>query len=338
MPAEWEPHAATWIAWPHNRTDWPGKFEPIPWIYADIVRNLAMVERVEILVEDAAAEHAAVATLKASHAALESIRFHRIATNRSWVRDYGTIFVKSDARLAAVKWRFNGWAKYPDWRRDDRAGAAIAALADVPVCMPMAGPRRIVLEGGSIEVNGRGALLATEECLLSRVQQRNPGVSRRALEQAFTNYFGAPHVIWLKRGIAGDDTHGHIDDTARFVAPGTVVAGVEPDRREANHAPLRKNLQLLKKASDQDGRALRVIELPMPSPVYFRRQRLPASYANFYIANGIVLVPIFNDPNDREALDILAQVFPSRRVVPVYCRDLVLGLGTLHCMSQQQPK
>ncbi len=332
MPAEWEPHAATWLAWPHNRTDWPGKFEPIPWIYADIVRHLAAVERVEILIADAAAERVARKLLKQSHAAVENVRFHTANTNRGWIRDYGPIFVKSPKGIGAVKWRFNGWAKYSDWKHDERAGAAVPGFASVPVCAP-----GLVLEGGSIDVNGRGTLLTTRECLLSRVQQRNPGVSREQLEQLFAEYLGVRHVIWLERGIAGDDTHGHVDDTARFVAPDTVLACVETNRRDQNYAPLQKNLKLLKQARDQHGRPVRVFELPMPAPVYFNRQLLPASYANFYIANGIVLVPVFNDPNDRVALNVVADAFPSREIVPVYCRDLVLGLGTLHCMTQQQP-
>ncbi len=337
MPAEWEPHAATWLAWPHNCSDWPEKFAPIPWIYADIVRHLAAVERVEILVRDGAAEREARQLLHRSHALLDNIRFHHLATNRSWIRDYGPIFVQRARGLAAVKWRFNGWAKYPDWKLDERAGAAVAGLAEVPVAKPTIDGRLIVLEGGSIDVNGCGALLTTRECLLSRVQQRNPGITRRQLEQVFATYLGAARIVWLEGGIAGDDTHGHIDDTARFVSPDTVVACVESDRRDPKCAPLRKNLQLLKNAVGQDGRALNVVELPMPSRVYFNRQLLPASYANFYVANGIVLVPIFHDPNDRVALDILAAAFPSRQIIPIYCRDLVLGLGTLHCMTQQQP-
>lgn len=342
MPAEWEPHAATWIAWPHNRSDWPGKFEPIPWIYADIVRHLADAERVEILVNDAAAERAAREVLRRSHVSLDAVRFHRIPTNRGWVRDYGPIFVTGKAGCGVVKWSFNGWAKYNDWKKDERAGGTLVEKLGLPAWLPSAGAGkglwRMVLEGGSIDVNGHGTLLTTEECLLSRVQQRNPGVSRAQLEDAFAQFLGVKKVIWLERGIEGDDTHGHIDDTARFVAPDTVVAAVETNRRDSNYARLQENLKVLEKATDQDGRPLRVIELPMPAPVYFRGQRLPASYANFYIANGIVLVPAFNDPNDRVALNTLADLFPSRHVIPIYCRDLVLGLGTLHCMTQQQPR
>ncbi len=341
MPAEWEPHAATWLAWPHNRSDWPGKFDPIPWVYADIVRHLAAVERVEILVQDARSARAARHVLQQSCGAAaldrDNVRFHRVATDRSWIRDYGPTFVTEADGIGALKWRFNGWAKYSDWRYDERAGAAVAAIANVPFCTPTVAGHPLVLEGGSIDVNGRGTLLTTRECLLGRVQQRNPGITRRHFQRAFATYLGAPHVIWLERGIAGDDTHGHVDDIARFVSPGTVVAAVEINRRDRNYALLQKNLVVLKRATDQVGRRLNVIELPMPAPVYFNRQLLPASYANFYIANQIVLVPVFNDPNDRVALNLLAEAFPSRQIVPICCRDLVLGLGTLHCMTQQQP-
>ncbi len=362
MPAEWEPHAATWIAWPHNRTDWPKKFEPVPWIYAEIVRHLAVAERVEILVNDAAAERRVRAILASVQTPIANVRFHRFPTNRSWTRDYGPTFVRMDGvilrdgqiaaelgtddvpgpdRIGCVKWRFNGWAKYSDWKKDDLAGDAIVRRLNLRSWTPeLAGPkpRRIVLEGGAIEVNGRGTLLTTEECLLSpRIQQRNPGFSREDLERVFADYLGIRKTIWLGRGIAGDDTHGHIDDIARFVAPDTVLAAIEPDPADPNHVPLRDNLARLRAATDQDGRRLRVIELPMPAPVVFNGQRLPASYANFYLANGLVLVPTFGDPNDIIALDTFAELFPDRRIVPIYCRDLVLGLGTLHCLTQQQP-
>ena len=346
MPAEWEPHSATWIGWPHNRTDWPGKFSAIPWVYAEIVRYLARAERVEILVQNAAEESAAREILDRANALSDSVRFHRVPTNRGWTRDYGPTFLKNDARVttspvAAIKWRFNAWAKYRDWQRDDAAGQKIVRLSGVPEWQPTAllegGPLRVVLEGGSIEVNGHGTLLTTEECLLSAEQQRNPGLTRQHLEKVFADYLGIRKVLWLECGIVGDDTHGHIDDIARFVAPDAVVAAHEPNTADANHQPLQANLVRLRKATDQDGRRLKVLELPLPAPVIFRGQRLPASYANFYIANKLVLVPVFNDPNDRVALNLLADLFPDREVVGIYCRDLVWGLGAIHCMTQQQP-
>ena len=338
MPAEWEPHEATWIGWPHELTDWPGKFTPIPWVYGEIVRHLARVERVHIFVENAAAESKARAVLKKSGADLAAVDFFRLPTNRGWTRDFGPIFVKSAAgRIAMTHWAFNAWAKYDDFQKDAAVVPRMNRKLQFPIWQPEYAGRRVVLEGGSIEVNGRGTLLTTEECLLSPVQARNPGVSREEMETIFREFLGATTVLWLRNGIAGDDTHGHVDDLARFVDPGTVVTVLEQNPAEQNFAPLQENLLLLKTMKDQDGRALRIETLPMPEPVFFAGQRLPASYANFYIANRIVLVPTFNDANDRIALDTLARLFPDRQVIGIACRDLVLGLGTLHCLTQQQP-
>ena len=346
MPAEWEPHEATWLAWPHERTDWPGKFAPIPWVYADIVRHLARVERVRILVQDRAEEQQRRAAFsQKSGAELSAVEFFIAPTNRGWTRDFGAIFVKKcgpdgatpAAGVTATKWRFNAWAKYDDWRKDNAAMGRILPKLKLPVCEPQYRGRAVVLEGGSIDVNGLGTLLTTEECLLSEVQARNPGFQRADWEAVFREYLGATNVIWLGRGIAGDDTHGHVDDLARFVNPTTVVTVVEPDRADANYEPLQENLARLRKTKDQTGRPLRVETLPMPQPVYFDGQRLPASYANFYIANELVLVPTFSDPNDRAGLNTLAGLFPDREVIGIAARDLVLGLGTLHCMTQQQP-
>jgi agmatine deiminase len=338
MPAEWEPHEATWIAWPHHRADWPGKFAPIPWVYAEIVRHLHRAERVRILVNDPDAEDRARKTLSQCPIDLARVDFIRIPTDRVWTRDYGPIFVTSGSGgLGVTDWRFNAWAKYPDWQRDDAVPEQVRALLNVPAWQPHVAGRRVVLEGGSIDVDGAGLLLTTEECLLSPVQERNPGIGRADLERVLADYLGVRKVLWLGRGIAGDDTHGHIDDLARFVAPGTVVAAVEEDPQDANYEPLRENLDRLRGMTDVRGNALRVIPLPMPAPLWFRGQRLPASYANFSIANDRVLVPTFNDPRDRQALGILAEAFPDRTVVGIHAVDLVWGLGTLHCLTQQQP-
>jgi agmatine deiminase len=344
MPAEWEPHEATWLGWPHERTDWPGKFAPIPWVYAEIVRHLARVERVRILVEGKEAEHAARRILRKSGADLAAVEFFRVPTNRGWTRDSGPIFVKNAAgEIAIAHWKFNAWAKYDDYQKDAAVVTRLNARLKLPLWQPEAvwppqsSARRIVLEGGSIEVNGRGTLLTTEECLLSPVQARNPGMSREQIENVLRNYLGATHVLWLRNGISGDDTHGHIDDLARFVDASTVVTVVEQDPAEANYAPLAENLALLKSMKNESGHPLRIETLPMPEPVFFAGQRLPASYANFYIANRIVIVPTFSDPNDRIALSTLAKLLPDRQIIPIPCRDLVLGLGTIHCMTQQQP-
>jgi agmatine deiminase len=348
MPAEWERHDATWLAWPHNSTDWPGKFQAIPWVYADIVRKLSQVEIVHILVNEEAAEKRAIGILARAGANPHNLRFHRWQTDRVWTRDSGPIFVrKSDksadqAAIAVTNWKFNAWAKYENWQKDDLVPAHVADFLKLPewkptIHHPDGREHRVVLEGGSIDVNGAGVLVTTEECLLSTVQQRNPGVSREQLEKVFHDYLGIDLVVWLNRGCAGDDTHGHVDDITRFVAANTIVTASETNIADENHLPLAENLDRLKSARNLQGKHFRIVELPMPAPVVFEGQRLPASYANFYIANGIVLVPTFNDPNDRKALGILADLFPNHTVSGIHCGDFIWGLGALHCMTQQQP-
>jgi len=343
MPPEWERHEATWIAWPHHRNDWPGKFQSIPWIYADIVRHLVGGERARIIVNDGAHQRSAERTLKQAHVPLDNLEFFRWKTDRGWTRDTGPIFLVRDKepKLAVSHWQFNGWAKYSNYKRDAKLPELIANKFKFqswrPQLLVNQKRRRMVLEGGSIDVNGRGTLLTTEECLLSEVQQRNPDMTREQLEQMFADYLGIRKVIWLGNGIAGDDTHGHVDDISRFVSPNTVVTAVEKNTADQNYEPLQVNLRRLRQATDQDGKPLNVVELPLPSPVWFRARRLPASYANFYIANAAVLVPTFNDPNDRIALRILAELFPDRDVVSIYCGDFIWGLGAVHCATQQQP-
>lgn len=338
MPAEWEKHEATWLGWPHELSDWPGKFAPIPWAFAEMVRLLSQVERVFLLVEDGATEKRARGILKKAGAKLDSVEFFRVPTDRGWMRDSGPICVKNAAgEVAYSNFVFNGWAKYDNHKKDAMAASKANARLKRPVFLPMKNGKRVVLEGGSIDVNGRGTLLTTEECLQSKVQERNPGFTKDDYAEVFRNYLGVTNVLWLGNGIAGDDTHGHVDDLTRFVNETTVVTIVEEDSRDANYAPLQENLTRLRTMKDQDGRPLHVETLPMPKAVYFDGQRLPASYANFYIANGLVIVPTFNDANDRVALNTLAKVFPGREVVGIHCRDLVLGLGTLHCMTQQEP-
>jgi agmatine deiminase len=342
MPAEWELHEATWLAWPHNREDWPGKFQPIPSLYAEIVRLLAAHEQVHLLVEDAKAERLATGILKRAGANLDRVTFHHWPTDRVWTRDSGPIFVRNSAgQVALTNWHFNAWAKYSDWHLDDQVPGRVAELLGLPAWEPAieidGKSHRLVLEGGSIDTNGQGTLLTTEECLLSEVQQRNPAVSREKMQQVFHDFLGIEQVLWLGSGIAGDDTHGHIDDISRFVAPTTILTAVEPNTKDPNHGPLAENLARLKAARTLDGKQFMVVEMPLPRPVIFRRQRLPASYANFYIANGLVLMPTFHDPNDRVALNILAQVFPDREVIGIHSVDLIWGLGALHCMTQQQP-
>src|SRR5579859_1011849 len=362
MPAEWEPHAATWLAWPHYKLDWPGKFEPIPWVFAEIIRYLGRDERVELIVKDAAAERLARKTLRLAHALNDNVRFHRWPTDRIWTRDSGCAFVfetgpsraetpvpppahisgSTDVPacatpLTAIKWRFNAWAKYSNWKRDEKISSRMADAAGANEIPAVFGKKRVVLEGGSIDLNGQGTLITTEECLLSRVQQRNAGMKKKDYEKIFVEYLGASNVIWLGSGIVGDDTHGHVDDITRFVSPDTVVTCVDADPASENYEALRENIRRLRDATTEDGKPVATIDLPMPAAVYFERRRLPASYANFYIANGVVLVPVFNDPNDRVALDILADIFPDRDVIGIYSGDLIWGFGAMHCMTQQQP-
>jgi len=342
MPAEWEPHESTWLAWPHFKGDWPGKFEPIPWVYAEIIRHLSKHERVDLIVNNAAAEKSAGRILDRAGALNRNVRFHCWATDRVWTRDSGCTFVANDgegqAKLAGIKWRFNAWAKYSNWKKDEKIGSQMAGAAGAREVRAMHGPDRVVLEGGSIDVNGQGVLLTTEECLLSKVQQRNPKMKREDYERVFSDYLGIRKVIWLGSGVTGDDTHGHVDDITRFVAVDTVATVVESNPKDKNYKALQQNLRRLREATDQDGKPFRIVELPMPAPVVFEGRRLPASYGNFYIANGVVLVPVFNDPNDRVALNILAELFPSREVVGIYSGDLIWGFGAMHCMTQQQPQ
>ncbi len=352
MPAEWAKHAATWIAWPHNAEDWPNKFQPIPWVYCEIVRWLSSAEDVHILVNDLLAEKRATGMLRRQGANLARLHFHHWRTDRIWLRDAGPIFVKGmhgDGELAITNWHFNAWAKYDNWHNDDRIPKQVAELYAMhsfePKVQEQAGGKdahtnteqRLVLEGGSIDTNGAGILLTTEECLLSDVQQRNPGVTKEQLEQAFHEYLGIEQVVWLHRGCAGDDTHGHVDDITRFVGVNTILTAVESNTGDENHLPLAENLERLHAARNLQGQPFEIRTLPMPTPVIFEGQRLPASYANFYICNGLVLVPTFNDPNDRIALNTLADCFPDRTVTGIHCTDFIWGLGALHCMTQQEP-
>jgi agmatine deiminase len=342
MPAEWEPHEATWIGWPHNRTDWPGKFATIPWVYGEIVRNLAPGEIVRILVNSKTHEARARRILMRVGVDLTQIEFFRFPTNRGWTRDFGPIFLTRGGKqpeVAVVDFRFNAWAKYPDWKKDDRVPDRAARALGLQILRAQKHNRDVVLEGGAIDVNGQGTLIATEECLLDQaVQSRNPDLTRNDLESVFRDYLGVNNVLWLGRGIEGDDTHGHVDDLCRFVNSNTVVICGEQNARDYNHAALEENIDRLKSMRLEDGAKINVVRVPMPAPLSFNGQRLPASYANFYIANSAVLVPTFNDPKDRVALGILSELITDRPVIGIHAVDLVWGLGTLHCMTQQQPR
>ncbi|MEK7523740.1 MAG: agmatine deiminase family protein [Patescibacteria group bacterium] len=331
MPAEWEPHEGTWLSWPHNKEHWPGKFEPIPEVFAKIARALvAAGEKVFICVNDAKMEESAKKCIGNN---VGQIQYFHIPTDASWARDHGPIFVRdAKKKLVMTDWIFNTWGgKYPPWDKDDRVPQEIAKIFKLPIVEP-----GIVMEGGSIEVNGKGTLLTTEQCLLNK--NRNPHLSRQEVAKYLHDYLGATNILWLKEGIIGDDTDGHIDDIARFTDAQTVVCAVEEDPKDENYEILKKNFEDLKKMKDQDGKAFRIMELPMPEPVVYNGQRLPASYINFYIANKAVLVPTFNCSRDKKALQILGELFPGHKIVAIDCVDLVWGLGTIHCSTQQQPR
>jgi agmatine deiminase len=339
FPAEWHPHDATWIAWPHHEPDWPGKLGPIPWVYAEIVRVIAQHERVEILCQDADVRGSAQEIL-AAHAATDNVRLHIVPTDRVWLRDSAPTFVHDErGSVVLTNWGFNAWAKYPNYALDAEVGRAIERIATLPRVEPLRPDdgARLILEGGGIDTDGEGTLLVTEEWLLSDVQVRNPGLDRDGYERAFREHLGIRHTIWLGEGCVGDDTHGHVDDVARYVSPGMIVLAYEEDPADdENHRRSVDNMRRLELAGAGDG-ALKVVKLPFPRAVVMSGERLPASYANFYVANGVVLVPTFNDANDRIALNTLAKLFPDRRVVGIHAVDLVWGFGTLHCLTQQQP-
>jgi agmatine deiminase len=340
MPAEWEPHEATWLGWPHNKTDWPSKFSAIPWVFGEMTRKIAGGEIVRIIAEPGVRRQAE-RVLKRAQVDLKQIEFFNFQTNRGWIRDFGPIFVKkekSPREVAVARFRFNAWARYPDWRKDDAVPPRAAKKLGLPFFAAKIGDKDFVLEGGSIDVNGTGTLLTTEECLLHEsVQVRNPGFGKQEIEQALRDNLGVTNVLWLGNGITGDDTHGHVDDICRFVKRGTVVLCQESNSRDVNYKPLTENFERMQGLRLDDGSKIEVVPLPMPSPLFFDGLRLPASYANFYISNAAVIVPTFNDPKDRVALGILSELITDRPVIGIHAVDLVLGFGTLHCLTQQQP-
>jgi agmatine deiminase len=335
MPAEWEPHRGTWLSWPHKEASWPGKFTPVPGIFARMVRHLADHEEVHINVAGPAMEQEVRRLLADTGADSGNVFFHYNPTNDAWCRDHGPVFIHREengrSEQAIVDWNFNAWGdKYPPYDLDDVIPSRIAEELKLPVYKP-----DIVLEGGSIDVNGRGVLLTTEACLLN--PNRNPQLQRSEIEAYLRAYLGVTKILWLGEGIVGDDTDGHVDDLTRFVDPTTVVTVVENDRDDENYEPLQKNLERLNRMTDHEGRPLRVVTLPMPRPLWHDGQRLPASYANFYIANGIVLLPNYDPARDEEARAVLQSLFPDRDVVGIDCTDLVWGLGAFHCVTQQWP-
>ena len=338
FPAEWEKHEATWLGFPHNKTDFPGKIVPVYWAYGEIIRKLATGEIVRILVNDELHENLVRRIVEKTGANSNNVEYFRFPTNRGWTRDFGPFFVKENDEIAIANFKFNAWAKYKDFEKDNQIPIRVANSLNIKITDAVFKNRHIVLEGGAIDVNGQGTLITTEECLLDKkIQVRNPGFSREDIEQTMLQFLGVTNVIWLNKGIEGDDTHGHIDDFCRFVNKDTVVLCNESNSKDYNYAILQENFERLQDARLENGSKINVIRLPMPAPLYFEGRRLPASYANFYISNAAVLVPTFNDENDCQAIGILAEVFTDRPVIGIHAVDLVWGLGTLHCLTQQQP-
>jgi agmatine deiminase len=340
MPAEWEKHEATWLGWPHNKTDWPGKFAPIPWVFSEMAKRISQGEIVRIIATPPVQKQAKRVLARAG-VDPGNIEFFNYPTNRGWTRDFGPMFLTNNAKpsgVAIARFRFTAWARYPDWKKDDAIPPKAAKKLGVPLLPALIGGKDFVLEGGSIDVNGRGTVLTTEECLLHKtVQVRNPGFEKAEVEHALCDNLGVSNVLWLGDGIVGDDTHGHVDDLCRFVNPTTVVLIQESNPKDVNYRRLRENRERLEGMRLENGSKIEVVPLPTPSPLYYDKMRLPASYANFYISNAAVIVPTFNDPNDRVALGTLAELFTDRPVVGIHAVDLVLGFGTLHCLTQQQP-
>jgi len=347
MPAEWEPHAATWLGWPHNRSDWPGKFEVIPWIYGEMIRKISAGENVRLIVRHEKDQAQARRVLKHVGVDLRKIQFVTHPTNRGWTRDTGPIFVKKGPKskvqspksdTAIVHFHFNGWAKYDNWRKDTKVPETAARLLRKQLIHAEYQGKPFVIEGGGMELNGQGTLISTEECYLDpKIQVRNPGLGRAEIETTLKQYLGVTNIFWLAKGPKGDDTHGHIDDICRFVNKNTLVLVKENNVKDENYRPLAENWERIPDLRLEDGAKPEVVALPMPSPLYFDGVRLPASYANFYICNAAVIVPTFNDPNDRVALGILGELFKDRPVVGIHALDLVWGFGSLHCLTQQQP-
>jgi len=343
MPAEWEPHEATWLGWPHNAGDWPGKFETIPWVYGEMIRKISEGENICLIIRNKADKDLANRIIKSVGADSKKVKFVIHPTNRGWTRDTGPIFVKrkvgaGETETAIVHFHFNGWAKYDNWRKDTKVPETAARLLGKDLFHAQCGGKPFVIEGGGIELNGRGTLISTEQCYLDPlVQVRNPGIGKKEIEATLKDYLGANNFFWLAKGPVGDDTHGHIDDICRFVNATTLVLVREKNPRDENFAPLAENWERIGDLRLEDGSRPEIVELPMPSPLHFDGQRLPASYANFYIGNAAVIVPTFNDPNDRIALGILGELFTDRPVVGIHAVDLVWGFGSLHCLTQQQP-
>jgi len=337
LPAEWEKHEATLLSFPYEGKDWPGKYHAIKWAFIELIKKVLLYEKVILVVKDEAEQQKVSNMLQQAHANINNLEYVLCDANRNWMRDSGPIIVKNtDNNRIALQFKFTGWAKYNNYKKDTHIPAAVAAALNIPLEKAMYKNKHIVLEGGAIEVNGCGTLITTEECLLHpSIQVRNPGFTKHDYENVFNEFFGITNTIWLGKGITGDDTHGHIDDLCRFVNKNTVLTVIEENPDDENYLPLKENLERLKNAKLEDGSLLNIVTIPMPAKINFEDLRLPASYVNYLITNGCVFVPTFNDKNDRIALNTIADLFPDKDVVGISSIDLIWGLGTLHCLSHE---
>ena len=336
MPAEWEKQKSTWIAWPHNEKDWPNKFQFIPFVFCEIISHISKYQKVNILIEREKIKKKIALFLKKYSVNTKNIAYIVCKTNRAWLRDSFPIFVKNENnKKILIDWSFNGWAKYKNFNYDNKICSKIKRLLRLRSVSPILRNKRIILEGGSIDVNGSGILLTTRECLLSNIQARNPSMKRKEYEYTFKKFLGIKKVVWLNKGIAGDDTHGHIDDIARFVSEKKIFLAYENDKKDINYKPLKENYQIIKKTMKE--KVVKIIKIPMPKAKYIDGVRVPATYLNFYIANKVVLVPIFNDNKDKIVIKIFKKHFKNRKIIPIDCSQLIWGFGAIHCMTQQEP-
>lgn len=343
MPAEWEKQDSTWLAWPHNKNDWPGLFAKIPDVFREIISSISKYQKVNLLVQDRAQVKKIQKYLNQKNIRLSNVRIHIIQTNRVWTRDTGPIYLinKKKREKIILNWGFNAWAKYKDYQHDNLVPLEIAKIQNIQSITPMVAGKKnsmpFVLEGGSIDVNGQGTLITTKECLLGAVQQRNPGLSKKKIETVIAKHLNIKKFIWLNKGIVGDDTHGHVDDITRFFDTNKIFTAIEHNKKDKNYGPLQENLKILEKSTNQDNKKNEIIEIPMPKPLYIKKTRVPASYLNFYFANNVVLVPVFEDKNDEIALNIIQKNIKNRKIIPINCKDLIWGFGAIHCMTQQEP-
>jgi agmatine deiminase len=338
FPAEWENQQGILLCFPHNGNDWPGKYEAIQWAFVEFIKKVATYETVFLIVADEKLKEKVTGMLERARVNLDNLSFIIQKTNRSWMRDSGPIVIKNGQKREALNFNFNGWAKYKNYQLDKSVPAAVTNFLDLPLTQVMYKGKPVIVEGGAIDTNGKGTLLTSEECLMHPdIQVRNPNFTKADYEAVFKEYLGITNVIWLGDGIEGDDTHGHIDDLCRFINEDTIVTIIETNTEDNNYLPLQDNLKRLQNAKLENGKSPIIVALPMPKRLDFEDLRLPASYANFLILNKCVLVPTFNDPNDRKALNILAECFPDREIIGISAIDLIWGFGTLHCLSQQIP-